>query len=765
MKNNFHDKICLNGEWELSWLRQSETNGKDFSAIDRIKAYDLETVTASVPGNFETDLFKAGVIEDPYFGTNPIKLQELECMHMIYYRTFTLDNAQNTLLTFEGIDCVSDVYVNGKLAGKTDNMFIPFYFGGVDLKDGKNEIVVHIKPAAIAARDYDFSVTDGAMKYNADSLYVRKAPHMYGWDIMPRFLSGGIWRDVYIERVPENRIKDVYLFTTSVNTENKTAHLKAVFNTAITDDSIRDYKIKISGKCGGSEFTAVQDLWHTSGSIGIGINDAKLWWPRNYGSPDLYAVTVELIKNDAVIDTLTFKHGVRVVELDRTSTTDKEGNGEFCFKINHKKVFVLGSNWVPVDAFHSNDINRLPDIMPMLTDIGCNAVRCWGGNVYEHEYFYDWCDENGIMVWQDFAMACARYPQGEKFLQRMKIEVTAVVKRLRHHSSIILWSGDNECDGSGGIKDPNNNLITRKVIPDVLSLTDGARPYLPSSPYMDEEAFRTRAPISEDHLWGPRDYFKGAYYKNTVCHFASETGYHGSPSPESLAKYISADKLWPWQNNEEWLAHAASMELSWNAPYAYRIKLMADQVVTLFGSQPDNLRDFATASQISQAEAKKYFIERFRVSKWRRTGIIWWNLIDGWPQISDAVVDYYYDKKLAYYYIKRSQQPICFIFDEPDADGYLPLYVVNDTQTDKTVRYKVTDLTLNKPLISSETAAKANESRHVWNKLIQPGEKHFYLIEWEYDGVSGKNHYMTNIIDIDYDEYVKYAKTSGFEIQ
>lgn len=174
-------------------------------------------------------------------------------------------------------------------------------------------------------------------------------------------------------------------------------------------------------------------------------------------------------------------------------------------------------------------------ILPMLADIGCNTVRCWGGNVYENEKFYDFCDRNGIMVWQDFAMACAVYPQDDEFAKAIGEEAETIIKALRHHPSIVLWAGDNECDAAHAWNshptDPNENILTRKILPEKVRAHSTFTPYLPSSPYIDEEAYKSGKPTSEDHLWGPRDYFKGDYYKNTVCHFASETGYHGCPSP------------------------------------------------------------------------------------------------------------------------------------------------------------------------------------------------------------------------------------------
>ena len=186
---------------------------------------------------------------------------------------------------------------------------------------------------------------------------------------------------------------------------------------------------------------------------------------------------------------------------------------------------------------------------------------------------------------------------------------------------------------------------------------------------------------------------------------------------------------------------------------------MTNQVKTLFGSEPDDLNTYALQSQISQAEAKKYFIERFRVTKWRRTGIIWWNLIDGWPQISDAIVDWYGTKKLAYSYIKRSQKPVCCIFDEP-VDGKISLYAVNDLGFDKNLKVKVTDLTTHEVLFEENVVAKSDESTLI--KTVEcPADKHFLYIEWTGDEV-GTNHFVTDCISLDFNGYVKAASEVGY---
>lgn len=755
--------------WKLYIAPNCEVKDFDPKIISELESCMFDPIDAKVPGNFELDMLSAGLIEDPYYGVNTLKMQELENRHLWYTATFdnieNKDNTKETFLVFEGIDTVSDIYLNGSLLGHTDNMFMSYeYLVDRLLREKDNELIVHIYPTTIYSRQIELTPLNYAMRYTYGSLGVRKAASMFGWDIMPRIISGGLWKPVKLIQKPKERIEDAYIYTVWTDPNSKSARINVFYNIHTDADLLSDMYVSVSGKCGDSCFEFRQKLFHTFGTINYRIEDCLFWWPKNYGGQNLYDVQIRLFRNSDLLDEKNMRIGVRTVELIRTSTTDAEGKGEFCFKINGKKIFALGTNWVPLDAFHSRDIDRLPEALSMLEDIGCNAVRCWGGNVYENDEFFSFCDEKGIMVWQDFAMGCGVYPQDDKFNEILAKEAAFIIKKLRNHCSIVLWAGDNECDvfhGNHGIRcNPNQNLATRKVIAEMVRMHDFARPYLPSSPYVDEQAFITGKPISEDHLWGPRDYFKGDYYRTTVCHFASETGYHGCPSPESLEKYIPKDKLWPMFDPRgntipEWQVHSACMETEPAVEFSYRIGLMARQVQTLFGSMPDNLPEFARMSQISQAEAKKYFIERFRLSKWRRTGIIWWNLIDGWPQISDAVVDYYYCRKLAYHYIKRSQAPVCLMFDEP-CNNVISLYAVNDTAYDRNVKYMVIRAKDNAVVAQKTAKAAADSSVVIDSVVINEGEKSFYYIEWELDnGTRGFNHYFTNIIDIDYDEYME----------
>jgi len=417
-----------------------------------------------------------------------------------------------------------------------------------------------------------------------------------------------------------------------------------------------------------------------------------------------------------------------------------------------------GSNWVPLDAFHSRDAGRYEKALALVKDIGCNILRCWGGNVYEQHRFYDFCDRNGIMVWQDFSMACRIYPETAEFLKEIEKEVLWVVRALRNHPSIILWAGDNEVDELiSSFANPSINRITRQVIPSILHQNDIGRPYLPSSPYISDAVCQNKAGLrpSEEHVWGPRDYYKSSFYKENRAHFISEIGYHGCPSLESIRKFITPEKLWPYQNNSEWILHSSDQ-----AGNDMRVMLMEKQVRQLFGTVPTNPEDYILASQISQAEAKKYFIERMRVGRPEKTGIIWWNLLDGWPQMSDAVVDYYFTKKLAYGYIKRSQAPFCLIADEI-SHWKTRIFACNDTLGQRSGHFTVTDAETKEVLLDRDFTAEANTSTCIGELPLYYSSRKMLLIQWEANGETGFNHYLCGYPPFDLSWYQNILKELG----
>ena len=754
--------------WKLGYLPHSRTQGFSPKTAEDILRSACEVIEAKVPGNFELDLIRAGKLpEDLYMGTNILKAQDLERMHIWYCSEFDLEPTdEDTFLRFEGIDTVAEIFLDGMLFAKTENMLIPHEFPLYGVSYGRHELVVHIIPTCIYAREIPLPNICRAQPYNYDSLAVRKAPYMYGWDIMPRAVSAGLWRPVQVVYKPKDRIETVVCRTHKVSGE--TAEIEFYWQVQTNRDFIRDLSIRIEGECGDSAFSFEKRLVSVHDSKNHTLENAKLWWPKNAGEPNLYNVTATLLCGDTVCDAVSFAMGIRTVQLDRT---DKAGpDGKFRFIVNGKPVYALGTNWVPTDVFPSRHDEYTLRGIELIDDIGCNMVRCWGGNAYPGDLFYEECDRRGIMVWQDFAMGCATYPRDERFQRLLREEATSVVRRLRNHASIVLWAGDNECDAMTvyhpqfGGENPEDNILTRKVLKEVVQQEDGFRPYLPSSPYLTEPAGVGVLP-AEEHLWGPRDWFKSKYYSTPICHFASETGYHGCPSPESLRKFMHEENITnrgdaKLCSDPEWLVHASSPEATVESVYAYRIPLMAKQVDRLFGSALPTIEGFAKQSQISQGEAVKYFIERFRIRKWYTGGLLWWNMIDGWPQVSDAIVDWYGVKKLAYHYIKRAQQPFCMMIDEPDENGMLILCAANDGTADQTVSYTVTNVLTEETVLAGECTVKGDTTARIAGFAEKAG---YYRIEWN-GGVSGENHYIARMGEgLSTADYFAFMQKTGFD--
>ncbi|MBE0695562.1 MAG: glycoside hydrolase family 2 [Anaerolineaceae bacterium] len=687
------------------------------------------------------------------------------------------------VLVFEGLDTLAAVWLNGKQVGESDNMLIEQRFEvSSSMRPGEeNWLVVRLGSALNHARQYEYDAITMSWEHREEGLYLRKAPHVWGWDIMPRAVSAGIWRPMRLESIPDTAIEQLYYHTIDVSPQHTLLGVRFQFRTAEHD--LDGFELHFHGESGDHSFDYRWPVEFTAGGCTIPVPGAKLWWPKGYGDPVLYTLTARLYHRETLVAERTDRIGIRKLAVKRTELAGKpyilepagadqaridtppDPESHFIFYINGEPIQVRGTNWVPLDAFHSRDAERLETAIALADDLGCNMIRCWGGNVYESECFFDLCDEKGILVWQDFAYACCRYPQEADFLARVRAEAEAVIKRLRNHPALAIWCGDNEIDMtylSEGIS-PEQNRLTREVIPQVLQRLDPFRAFVPSSPYAPPAVVQHKDPFRatpEQHLWGPRGYFKSPFYTQHSAHFIGEIGYHGCPNSEAIRRFITPEHVWPWQDNAEWQVHAV-YHWKHHAIDRDRIKLMANQVHELFGSIPEDLETFVLASQITQAEAKKFFIEATRARKWGTSGLLWWNVLDGWPQFSDAVVDYYFGKKLAFHYIWRSQRPIMLMLGEPGSGKYLPVIACNDTLQPAAVSFRVWDAE------SSETVAKGNihlPPNQTWQAArirIHASDKRLFLIEWEnLDGTGAPvrygNHYLAGTPPFSLESYIKW---------
>ena len=737
-------EISLSGSWKLYY----HPDGGERPA----RLEDWPSIEAQVPGNVELDLFRAGIEAEPFWDENIYNFRKYEFYQWRFVRAFEVPldfKGEKCVLQFDGIDTFADVYVNNIPVGSADNMFIEHVFDVSDVLNygGENTVEVHIRSAMNEARKKDYPVALGGNDGCDDYIQIRKAASSFGWDIMGRFVSAGLWRGVTLKVLPQHRLTQVYFATRSIDAMG-TAKLVCQVRFDTEDPYLEGFSLRLRGRCGDSRFELEKPALFTSMGLGVSVPEAKLWWPAGYGEQNLYDVTVELLHCGKVADVYSARIGIRQLTLD--ARWEAGDAGEFRILCNGTPILAKGSNWVPMDALHSRDAGRVKPALDLFKDAGCNIVRCWGGNVYEDHGFFDLCDEYGIMVWQDFAMGCAVYAPTQEFIAAIEKEAAAVIRKLRNHPSILLWAGDNEVDegivGRNFTPGSNRyNILTREVLPKVVSMNDPYRTFLPSSPYIPEGIAQYQVP--EQHNWGARAYFKDDFYKHSSAHFISECGYHGCPPVSSLKKYIPEEKLTPWLNNSSWDTHNTDYLPKGGRGYN-RIQLMHDQVNLYFGSVPEDLETFSRLSQIVQAEAKKFFIERTRLKKWRRTGIIWWNMIDGWPQISDAVVDYYYAKKLAYHYIRRVQRPVCLMMDEL-VDWTHDVVLGNDSRTACDVIWSVENGETGEVLLRGENHSPANENVLLGRIREMPGEQKLYVLKYSVNGKEYANHFISGFPHFD----------------
>ena len=751
--------VSLNGEWRLDYFPQPD----DGPVRELPISMPINTVKATVPGNCELDLVNAGVLPPPELGMNILKLRPYEGYQWLYTKVFSKPDVkagQRAMLTFEGIDTLADVFLNGVKIGETSNMFIPHVFDVTkSLKEGENKVQVLIRSVMCEAQ----YMTIGELGYSmgdslADAEPFRKAGHMGGWDIFPRAFVSGLWRDVSMEVQDPVRIDQTAWIVRSLDVWRKRSDLMVTCRVQSPFRHIGNANIKYTVSREGKVYAEFVNRLETYQNIArFQVLDISPWWPRGMGDATLYDATVEITGDDGeVLANHTEKIGFRTVELERDDVYGPERPGQFLFRINGEPCYVRGSNWVPLDAFHCRDGQFLKSTLEMFVDLNCNMVRVWGGGVYESDEFFDFCDENGLMVWQDFMTGCSAFPQSDEYAKATEIEVRSVVLRYRNRASLVLWSGNNENDEAFTWKlgplarDPNRDRNSRATIPNVLYEFDVTRPYLPSSPYRSPDVIAGKAKPSELHLWGMRQYYKVPYYTNSPCWFASEMGYHGMPDRALLEKVMSEECVYPWKGtpakfekdhlklewNDEWLLRASNPLMRRNNSLVRRNNLMTNQVRIMFGGVDTDLDTFIAQSQTIQAEAMKTFCELFRSRKFTRfNGLIWWNVRDGWPQLSDAVVDYYGGKKPAYYALKSVQQDqLAMLRDDHSA------WAVNDTLRPIKGHVTYRDKASGNVLLDRDYEVAANSKTCLGN--VPFSGQGLIEIEYRVDGKDYRNHFL-----------------------
>ena len=296
------DNLPLDGSWTLDFWEQGRTPVTSPEGMEGIR---FNSIPATVPGNVELDLLAAGLIEEPELGSNVYLLRPYEGYQWRYSRHFRSPEYaedDDLFLHFGGIDCFAEVFVNGIHVGSASNMLIEHDF---DVRDAlaapgrDNLLEVYIRSSVLEGRK-NIPPTISLNFAQPESVFARRAPHTYGWDIMPRLVSAGLWRSVSLEVKPSVHIVDAHWYTNAIDLEARTASVYLDY-TITLPTRFQDGKMRaevIISKDGRDKVRYTKKIYTHAIREKMSVEDVEFWWPRGYVDPALYEVTLRILGKD-----------------------------------------------------------------------------------------------------------------------------------------------------------------------------------------------------------------------------------------------------------------------------------------------------------------------------------------------------------------------------------------------------------------------------------------------------------------------------------
>ncbi|KAH9490420.1 hypothetical protein Btru_035138 [Bulinus truncatus] len=661
-------KLDLGGNWSL------------YDASSVIKT------TGFVPGTVYTALFDNGIIQDPLYRQNDVDLAWIGHTDWTYSYTFTLSSEETVskVLICEGLDSLAVIEINGKKIGWTDNMFVKYSYNvsGI-LKKGNNNISIYftsaVNEASKRASNSSYTippncppaVQNGECHVNQ----IRKEQCSFSWDWGPSFPTQGIWKPIYLENFNTAIISDL---SAVISKEKLTWYITVEVNFTVATDVPVNGQLNADLPAFNVSFTqqiSISSSQRTAKFVLVIPSNVKvpLWWPSGYGKQELFYLSVTLI-TDSDKSHKQITVGFRTVELVQEPVSNKTEQGlSFYFRINGIPIFLKGSNWIPADSFQERiTSDRLKYLLTSAITSNINALRVWGGGVYESEDFYNFCDELGILIWQDFMFSVAMYPTRQEYLDSVALEVKHQVKRLKHHPSIILWAGNNE--NEKGLR--QNWFDTDKkfslyyhdyiqlyvnTIKLIVNEEDWSREYLTSSPTNGKESIQEGyvAADPDSELYGDIHYYNYVIdqWDSTlfrVPRMASEYGIQAWCNNETLANvFLPSD----FDMTSEMFSHRqhhanGNIEMSLEVGLHLNLPTSSNPAV--------KFTDLIYLSQINQAMSIRTQSEHYRRHQSKllpdgrglTMGALYWQLNDIWQAPTWASIDFAGSWKMLHYYAK-----------------------------------------------------------------------------------------------------------------
>ncbi|KAL4908767.1 hypothetical protein BDW74DRAFT_173998 [Aspergillus multicolor] len=563
------------------------------------------TVPGSLPSQVHLDLFKAGVIDDPYYGLNEIDLQWVHQADWTYTSdpiTDLLEDYESTWLVFEGLDTFATVAFCGKNIASTNNQFRQYFFDvSTSLRECTEDPVIRLDfasaPKTVNAIAADPNTPVWPVQLTAqlpNRWLMRKQQSDFGWDWGPAFAPSGPWKPAYVVQL--EKAEEVYVLNTDLDIYRQGAinylppdqsqrwvvNASIDFIGSLPSESQLSIEIKDT-ESGETLARQTADSVIVTGKTITGMTiisdlEPKLWWPSGLGAQNLYNITITVHSPTEQVAQVTKRTGFRTIFLNQRNITDTQlaqgvaPGANWHFEVNGKEFYAKGSNFIPPDTFWprvtKEKMSRLFDAVVAGHQ---NMLRIWSSGAYLPDYIYDLADKRGILIWSEFQFSDAMYPVDDDFLGNVAEEVVYNVRRVNHHPSLALWAGGNEIES---LMLP----MTRNAAPDqypkylaeyeklyislILPLVyENSRSisYSPSSTTEGYLSVNLSAPVPMTQRYEKTE--EGSYYGDTdyynyntavsfdssrypVGRFANEFGFHSMPSLQTWQQVVDPKDLY-----------------------------------------------------------------------------------------------------------------------------------------------------------------------------------------------------------------------------
>lgn len=650
---------------------------------------------AKVPGTIHQDLLNHNRIPNPFYGMNEEAVQWVENEDWMYRTSFVVTeeqlNRDAAVLELDGLDTYADVFLNGALILRSDNMFVGHKVPVKSvLRKGENRLLIRFRSAVKEAlpqwetNGFDYPA-DNDHSSKRVSIYTRKAPYSYGWDWGIRLATCGIWRPVRLVFSDVARIEDYYVRQASVSASKADVDNRLEI-TNVTSRPVSAL-LKVAYHYSANDTKEVQKQiglrpGENTVSLPVMIDNPHLWMPNGWGEPSLYKFTASVSVDGVEVASQERQVGLRSI---RVVMEDDEHGKSFYFEVNGHPMFAKGANFIPDDALLPNvTTERYKRIFEDVKAANMNMLRVWGGGIYEDDKFYDEADRNGILIWQDFLFACTTYPHDPLFLKRVEAEAEYNIKRLRGHASLAMWCGNNEIyEGVRywGWKNKYTaeafaemncgyDVLFRQLLPDMVKRFDSDRFYMHGSPYEANWCRPESWKIADSHNWGTwygRKPFES--FDSEIPRFMSEYGFQAFPEMKTIRTFAEEKDF----ELESPVMNAHQKATIGNA--------LIKQTMGLYYKVPAKFEDLVYVGLVLQGQGMRHGIEAHRRNRPYCMGSLFWQLNDSWPVVSWSSIDYYGNWKAMQYQSQRAFAPVLINAIKEGDD--LCVYLISDELQDR----------------------------------------------------------------------------------